>query len=113
MHQVVVVREVAQMGHRIAACVRCVWGWRRMMVVVPLVGRVLVMVQRQWMRLALERRVSVRMVWMVRSEVGRGGSDEHRCRGADVRGGREGGGRDRVGRGHDRVDAQRRRLAIE
>lgn len=52
-------------------------------------------------------------MWVVGAKVGRGRPEQHRRRGANIRGRREGGGGDRVGRCDDRIDAQCSRLALQ
>lgn len=107
MHQVVVVvREVIQVGHRIR--VRCVGRWRWVVMVVPLVGRV-------WMVVEGQRVRWLAAVRMVSAKVGRRRrrTNEHRCCGSDIGRGREGGRRNRTRRRHDRINAQRRRVALQ
>ena len=78
---------MVQVGHRVSARIRGVWRRGRVVMVVPLVGRVLVVVQRQGVRLAVER-----VVRMMGPKVRGRWSYEHGGRGrADVRGRRQGG----------------------
>lgn len=77
-----------------------------MVVVVPVVGVLMVVVQGQRMRLPVEGGMVVVRGLQVR------GSHQHRGGRAEVRLGREGGGRDGIRWRHDRGDAQRGRLPI-